>query len=172
MVRYLAGLGLRQDDISAIIYCSEKTLRLYYRNELDEGLADATATIVAVLHNLIRAGNVAAQIFYDKCRGGKRQNRSATKKPNEGVCLLIDVPCEDINRCQGTLANMWDRHLVSLNKLSRQQAIASMHEEITRLKSRPKWFLEEQQKCVDRWNADYEQAREERASRGSNDGQR
>ena len=42
--RYLAGVGVRQDDIAKIIGCSPKTLRKRLRDELDRGVAEANAT--------------------------------------------------------------------------------------------------------------------------------
>ena len=36
-VRYLAGVGVRQDDIARIIGCAPKTLRKRLRDELDRG---------------------------------------------------------------------------------------------------------------------------------------
>ena len=44
-VRYLAGLGGRQDDIAKFIGCAPKTLRTRFRGELDRGVAEANATI-------------------------------------------------------------------------------------------------------------------------------
>jgi hypothetical protein len=47
-VRYLAGLGVRQDDIAKIIRCAPKTLRKQFRDELDRGVAEANATVSAL----------------------------------------------------------------------------------------------------------------------------
>ena len=48
-VRYLAGVGVRQDDIAKIIGCAPKTLRKRLRDELDRGVAEANATISGYL---------------------------------------------------------------------------------------------------------------------------
>src|SRR3954452_13426814 len=48
-VRYLAGLGVPQDDIAAIIRCSPKMLRKRFRDELDRGVAEANAMISGFL---------------------------------------------------------------------------------------------------------------------------
>jgi hypothetical protein len=44
-VRYLAGVGVRQDEIARIIGCAPKTLRKRFRDELDLGVAEANATV-------------------------------------------------------------------------------------------------------------------------------
>src|SRR4051812_35463194 len=48
-VRYLAGVGVRQDDIALIIGCAPKTLRKRFRDELDRGVAEANATMCGYL---------------------------------------------------------------------------------------------------------------------------
>lgn len=61
-VRYLAGLGVTQDDIAKIIGCAPKTLRKRFRNELDRGVAEANATMFGYLFAAAKAGNIAAII--------------------------------------------------------------------------------------------------------------
>jgi hypothetical protein len=72
-VRYLAGLGVPQDDIAKIIGCVAKTLRTHFRDELDRGVAEAKATIAGYLLVAAKAGNVTAQIFYLKTQGHWRE---------------------------------------------------------------------------------------------------
>ena len=40
-VRYLAGVGVPQDDIAKIIGCAAKTLRKRFRDDLDRGVTEA-----------------------------------------------------------------------------------------------------------------------------------
>ena len=54
-VRYLAGVGVRQDDIAKIIGCAPKTLRKRFRDELDRGVAEANATISGYLFAAAKA---------------------------------------------------------------------------------------------------------------------
>jgi hypothetical protein len=75
--RYLAGLGVRQDDIAKIIGCAPKTLRKRLRNELDRGVAEANATISGCLFANAKGGNVTAQIFWMKTRGHWRERMPA-----------------------------------------------------------------------------------------------
>jgi hypothetical protein len=62
-VRYLAGVGVPQDDIAKIVGCAPKTLRQRFHDDLDLGVAEANATICGYLFDAAKAGNVTAQIF-------------------------------------------------------------------------------------------------------------
>ena len=75
--RYLAGLGVPQDDIAKIIGCAAKTLRGHFRDELDRGVAEADATISGSLFGAAKGGNVTAQIFWLKTRARWRQGSAA-----------------------------------------------------------------------------------------------
>src|SRR5205085_11097823 len=72
-VRYLAGVGVRQDDIAKIIGCAPKTLRKRCRDDLDRGVAEANALVSGYLFANAKAGNVAAQIFWLKTRAHWRE---------------------------------------------------------------------------------------------------
>jgi len=97
-VRYLAGLGLPQDDIARIIDCAPKTLRKRFRDELDRGVAEANATISGYLFASAKGGNTTAQIFWLKTRAGWRERGSAggaiqdraAEPPTQPVLVLPD----------------------------------------------------------------------------------
>ena len=72
-VQYLAGVGVRQDDIARIIGCSPKTLRKRCRDELDRGVAEANATMFGYLFAAAKGGNIAAIIFWLKTRANLRE---------------------------------------------------------------------------------------------------
>ena len=72
-VRYLAGVGVRQDDIAKMVGCSPKTLRKRLRDELDRGVAEANATIAGYLFAAAKAGNIPAIIFWLKTRAHWRE---------------------------------------------------------------------------------------------------
>ena len=76
-VRYLAGVGVRQDDIAKIIGCAPKTLRKRFRDELDRGVAEANATVCGYLFAAAKAGNIPAIIFWLKTRARWREPRAA-----------------------------------------------------------------------------------------------
>jgi hypothetical protein len=100
-VRYLAGLGVRQDDIAKIIGCAPKTLRKRFRDDLDRGVAEANATISGSLFANAKGGNVTAQIFWLKTRAHWRERTvtdepasASSGEPNSEILLLPDN-CRD-----------------------------------------------------------------------------
>jgi len=93
-VRYLAGLGVPQEELAKIIGCCPKTLRKRFRDELDRGAAEANASVAGYLFNSAKAGNVAAQIFWLKTRAhwreGSPNSISDTKAaPSSSVVLVL-----------------------------------------------------------------------------------
>jgi hypothetical protein len=76
-VRYLAGVGVRQEDIAKIIGCAPKTLRKRFRDELDRGVAEANATMIGYLFAAAKAGNITAIIFWLKVKGYWREKTAA-----------------------------------------------------------------------------------------------
>jgi hypothetical protein len=73
-VQTLAGLGIQQSAIATLIECDEKTLRKYYRRELDVGVTEANARVAASLYNLaVKEGNVTACIWWTKARMGWKE---------------------------------------------------------------------------------------------------
>src|SRR6266853_5809571 len=80
-VRYLAGVGVRQDEIARIIGCAPKTLRKRFRDELDRGVAEANATVCGYLFAAAKAGNIAAIIFWLKTRAHWREGTALDYPP-------------------------------------------------------------------------------------------
>src|SRR5215472_8917898 len=79
----LAARGVPQEKIAAIIGCDAKTLRKYFRNELDRGMSEADAEIIGALFANAKEGNVAAQIFWVKTRIWRE--REASREPIPGT---------------------------------------------------------------------------------------
>ena len=95
-VRYLAGVGVPQDDIAKIIGCAPKTLRKRFRDELDRGVAEANATMAGYLFAAAKAGNIAAIIFWLKTRARWRENgppeetgERKDSNPRSGVVIVL-----------------------------------------------------------------------------------
>lgn len=72
-VEALAAYGIPEADISGVVGIDPKTLRKYYREELDLGEAKANAQVAGFLFNAARNGNVTAQIFWLKTRAKWRE---------------------------------------------------------------------------------------------------
>ena len=62
--------GLPHFQISQIIGCAPKTLRKYFRDELDIGKIQANAKVAGALYQSALDGNVKAQTFWLKAVGG------------------------------------------------------------------------------------------------------
>lgn len=69
-VETLSGFGLCHENIAAIIGIDDKTLRLYYREEIDLGRAKANANVAKSLYNSATSGDTTAAIFWAKARMG------------------------------------------------------------------------------------------------------
>ena len=59
-------VGTTQADIARVLDIDEKTLRKYYRDELDLAKAKANATIGGALFNKAKTGDTSAMIFWMK----------------------------------------------------------------------------------------------------------
>src|ERR1700709_246613 len=72
-VEALAAYGIPEADISGVVGIDPKTLRKYYREELDLGETKANAQVAGFLFNAAKNGNVTAQIFWLKTRAKWRE---------------------------------------------------------------------------------------------------
>jgi hypothetical protein len=88
-VEALAAYGIPADNISRIVGVDAKTLRKYYREELDLGEAKANAQVAGFLFNSAKNGNVSAQIFWLKTRAQWRETPVELK--HSGVIGRRDV---------------------------------------------------------------------------------
>ena len=78
-VKALSGFGVPQDGIATHIGIDAKTLRKHFRDELDRGSVEATATVAQSLFRMATEGNnVAAAIFWMKVRAGWREKHEVT----------------------------------------------------------------------------------------------
>src|SRR5262245_49020381 len=73
MVQTMAGYGIRETGIAAVLQISPAILRKYYREELDTGQFKANSTVAEHLFQIATGGGpkaVTACIFWLKCRAG------------------------------------------------------------------------------------------------------
>jgi len=66
-------VGTPQDVIADVLNIDPKTLRKWYRAELDLAKAKANATIGGALFNKAKAGDTTAMIFWMKTQAGWRE---------------------------------------------------------------------------------------------------
>lgn len=69
LVKALAGFGVVEDDIAKYIQVCAKTLRKYYRHELDTGMVAANYKVAKRLFEHATGDSVPAAIFWMKVRG-------------------------------------------------------------------------------------------------------
>ena len=85
-------VGTTQADIARVLDIDEKTLRKYYRDELDLAKAKANATIGGALFNQAKSGDTSAMIFWMKTQAGWREktdinhtSEDASMSPKAGI---------------------------------------------------------------------------------------
>lgn len=66
-------VGTPQKVLGQILGIDVKTLRKYYRDELDLALAKANATIGGALFNKAKGGDTSSMVFWMKTRAGWRE---------------------------------------------------------------------------------------------------
>ena len=87
-VKALASVGTTQEHIAIYLGIDVKTLRKHYRRELDTSLIIANSNVAKSLYKNANDGNVTAQIFWLKTKGGWSEKKSQLEA--ELVQLEID----------------------------------------------------------------------------------
>ena len=77
-------VGTNQTDIARVLDIDEKTLRKYYRDELDLAKAKANATIGGALFNKAKTGDTSAMIFWMKTQAGWREKTDLNHMSEDG----------------------------------------------------------------------------------------
>lgn len=83
-----AMVGTPQEDIARVLGIDAKTLRKYYRDELDLSTAKANATIGGALFNKAKAGDTSAMMFWLKTKAGFRE-KSDQETTHSGKIEII-----------------------------------------------------------------------------------
>jgi len=89
-----SGAGLIQDQIAVLIGINDKTLRKYYRREIDLGKAKANYKIGGTLFNKAVDGDTTAMIFYLKTQAGWKEKTEIDHSISGGTSkheLIINV---------------------------------------------------------------------------------
>lgn len=86
-VSHLSGLGLNQGHIAALIRggIDEKTLRKYFRHELDSGKAGRIQQVSSKLMEKIDMGDTASIMFYLKTQARWTENHKIDHSSTDGT---------------------------------------------------------------------------------------
>jgi hypothetical protein len=82
----MAAYGIRHEEIAKVIGCDDKTLRKYFRHELDEAMIEANTKVAETMFRLATRGTPQTQastIFWCKARMGWSE-RSQLDVANSG----------------------------------------------------------------------------------------
>ena len=85
-----ALVGTPQEVIADVLGIDPKTLRKHYREELDQALAKANATIGGTLFNKAKSGDTSAMIFWLKTRAGFRETQNIDHTSGDGSMSPVD----------------------------------------------------------------------------------
>jgi hypothetical protein len=91
LVRSLAAVGTKYEDIALKLKISSDTLVKYYKPELDDGRIDANAAIAQSLFQAAKTGNTSAQMFWLKTRAGWKETMQHEVTGANGSNLGITV---------------------------------------------------------------------------------
>lgn len=73
LVERMAAVGITHNDISRILGINKETLEKHYREEIDNAMIKANASVAGALYQSAMKGNVTAQIFWCKTRLGWKE---------------------------------------------------------------------------------------------------
>lgn len=84
LVELHATIGTPQEIIADLLGIDAKTLRKYYREELDLSMAKANAAIGGALYNKALKGDTAAMLFWMKTRAGWKETQVHDHSSSDG----------------------------------------------------------------------------------------
>ena len=99
MVESTSGLGLPHEQIAILVGIDDKTLRKYYRAELDMGKAKANGQIAKTLYSKALAGDTTSLIWWTKSQMRwsetvKQEVTGADGEPLQGIQVTFVKPSE------------------------------------------------------------------------------
>lgn len=97
LVRLHTTVGTTQAHIAQILGIDLKTLRKWYRADLDLSQARANATIGGALFNKAKGGDTTAMIFWMKTRAGWREKDRSEDLDAPPPTIVINMPKFDGN---------------------------------------------------------------------------
>ena len=91
MVETMIGYGIIYSDIARVLGIDPKTMRKYFRDEMDTGAIKATTAMTQNLWNKAMGdgpASVTATIFWLKCRAGWR-DVAPMEDPEKGLTIKV-----------------------------------------------------------------------------------
>lgn len=100
-VQMHALVGTPQEIIADVLNIDAKTLRKWYRAELDQSKAKANATIGGALFNKAKSGDTTAMIFWMKTQAGWREKQEIDHTSSDGSLtptrIIIEAASDNSN---------------------------------------------------------------------------
>lgn len=97
-VKSMSGYGIPQDEIARLLEIDPKTLRKYYRDELDTGMTEANAAVAESLYkSAVEDRNVTAAIWWTKSRMGWKERVEVTGKDG-GPINMRNLSDDELDR--------------------------------------------------------------------------
>ena len=99
LVESTSGLGLPHEQIAILVGIDDKTLRKYYRAELDSGKAKANSQIAKTLYQKAVAGDTTSLIWWTKSQMRwsetvRQEMTGADGEPLQGIQVMFVKPNE------------------------------------------------------------------------------
>lgn len=92
LVQLHSTTGTPQPLIAALLGIDPKTLRKYYRAELDLATAQANAVAAGKLFDKVKTGDLTALIFWLKTRAGWKETTRIETPGQEEVVQFFNLP--------------------------------------------------------------------------------
>lgn len=90
MVKSMAAMGCRHEEIATLVEVTPKTLRKHYRVELDRGAIEANAKVMQSLFTMATSGkSAAATIFWAKTRCGMKEGGAGRRGPESAPPQIV-----------------------------------------------------------------------------------
>jgi predicted ArsR family transcriptional regulator len=102
IVKSMAALGTRHEDIATILEITPKTLRKHFRQELTRGAIEANAKVGQTLFAMATSGrNTAATIYWERTRGTRRgRDRETDTGPMAPPQIIIRTDPDEKRQTQ------------------------------------------------------------------------
>lgn len=91
LVESSSGLGLPHESIAVLVGIDDKTLRKYYRHELDVGKAKANGQIAKTLYQKAVAGDTTSLIWWTKSQMRWSETVKQELTGEDGAPLLTGI---------------------------------------------------------------------------------